>query len=261
VPDSLGRSLGRPGQFPVPQKPPASADGWRPGATPGYGKHVAARPADTIYLPDYTWAQIQRLKRQITLAQERGWHAAASLLAIDLADTCRDFHRRLETAFRGMDARNVPRLQPTVSAIYRDLLALRQEFGEVEIDLAAREVAVTTDTIELEGVSLGDFQIRLTWSEIGHGSQPYRVVALDPHPPARRDDVTHPHVQDEKLCEGEGRPAIAAALAESRFYDFFLLVDQLLHNYGRGSAYVELDQWNGVPCSDCGAPEVAGLTP
>ena len=130
---------------------------------------------------------------------------------------------------------------------------MRQEFGEVEIDLKAHELAVTTETIELEGVVLGEFQIRLTWTEIGHGSQPYRVVALDPHPAARRDDVTHPHVQDERLCEGEGRSAIAAALAEGRLYEFFLLVDQLLHNYGRGSGFVEMDDWEGVPCSDCGA--------
>jgi hypothetical protein len=78
-------------------------------------------------------------------------------------------------------------------------------------------------------------------------------VALDPHPAAKDTDVTHPHVQEEQLCEGDGRSAVRAALAEGRLYDFFLLVSQLLHTYGRGSAYVELDHWDGIPCDDCNA--------
>ena len=207
----------------------------------------------TLHLPEYAWAQIQRLKRQVALAHDRGWHMAASSLAAELADKCREFQCQLESAFRDLSARNVPRQRPSVSAVYQDLLALRREFGEVEIDIETRELAVTTDTIELEGIVLGEFQIRLAWTKIGQGSQPYRVVALDPHPAARRDDVTHPHVQDERLCEGDGRAAIAAALIDGRFYEFYLLVDRLLHNYGRGSGYVELDCWHGVPCTDCGA--------
>jgi hypothetical protein len=103
----------------------------------------------------------------------------------------------------------------------------------------------------LEDVHLGNFEIRLDWGDLGR-HQPYRVVALDPHPAARREDVTHPHVQEGSLCEGEGSLAIRAALAECRLHDFFLLVSQLLHTYGRGSAYVELDNWFGVPCDDCG---------
>ena len=99
----------------------------------------------------------------------------------------------------------------------------------------------------------GPFEIRLDWRQLGSAT-PYRVVALDPHPAAKDTDVTHPHVQEEQLCEGEGRSAVRAALAEGRLYDFFLLVSQLLHTYGRGSAYVELDNWDGIPCDDCNAP-------
>ena len=139
----------------------------------------------------------------------------------------------------------------SASDIYRDILALDDEFEEVEIDLDEHELSVTTDRIVLEDIDLGPFEIRLDWQRLG-ASSAYRVVALDPNPAARSDDVTHPHVQDEQLCEGEGRAAIRAALAEGRLYDFFLLVSQLLHTYGRGSAYVELDDWDGVPCDDCG---------
>jgi hypothetical protein len=41
-------------------------------------------------------------------------------------------------------------------------------------------------------------------------------------------------------------------MAESRLHDFFLLVSQLLHTYGKGSSYVELPNWAGTPCDDCG---------
>ena len=121
----------------------------------------------------------------------------------------------------------------------------------MDIDLDEHELSVTTDRIVLEGVFLGPFEIRLDWQRSA-SSSPYRVVALDPNPAAKSDDITHPHVQDEQLCEGDGRTAIRAALAECRLYDFFLLVSQLLHTYGRGSAYVELGDWDGVPCEDCG---------
>jgi hypothetical protein len=78
------------------------------------------------------------------------------------------------------------------------------------------------------------------------------VVALDPNPAAGDDGVTHPHVRNESLCEGEGRTAIRAALDQGRLGDFFLLVAQLLHTYARGSGFVELSNWDGTPCDSCG---------
>jgi hypothetical protein len=211
------------------------------------------RPAqETIYLPEYYWNHVGRINRKIARARERRWHLAAQSLLADLADAGRSLQRELEEALRALARRTQPRLPASASAIYLDLRALKGEFEEVEIDLKTHELVVTTDTIELDGVLLGEFQIRLKWTDIGKISPPYWIVALDPHPSARRDDVTHPHVQDERLCEGEGHAAIAAALADSRFHDFFLLVNQSLHTYGRGQAYVELDNWAGTPCADCG---------
>ena len=137
------------------------------------------------------------------------------------------------------------------AAVYRDILVLQQEFDGFEIDFENHELAVTTDPIVLENTDLGRFQVRLDWSQIGTSKQPYRVVALDPHPAARNKEVTHPHVQDECLCEGEGRAAIASALSGCRLYDFFTLVSQVLHTYGRGNAYVELPVWDGALCDDC----------
>ena len=204
-----------------------------------------------ICLPTYYWASAEKLQRGIDLALQRGWHQAAKRLTEDLAGTLEGCRRELESALRAIQSHSVERRGCSASDIYRDILALENEFDEVDIELAEHKLSVTTDRIVLEDLNFGAFEIRLDWRRLG-SSPAYRVVALDPHRAAKSDNVTHPHVQDQQLCEGEGRAAVRAALAESRLYDFFLLISQLLHTYGRGSAYVELDNWDGVPCDDCG---------
>lgn len=215
---------------------------------------VGKRPRnEAVYLPTHGWDCIQAIQRQIEMARAHGWHAAVKRLHEDLAATLSDFHRQLEISLRQLQTTSrVPCRKASVTDIHRDLLALEDEFDGFKLDLSEKELSVTTDTIVLEGIYLGPFQIRLEWCNIGQASPAYRVIALEPHPATKSDEITHPHVQGERLCEGEGRAAIAAALAEGRFFDFFVLVSQVLHNYGRGSAYVELDNWEGEPCFDCG---------
>ena len=159
----------------------------------------------------------------------------------------------MENALAVLQSSLTERSLSSASDIYRDLQALENEFEEVDIDLKEHLLSATTDCIVLEGTYLGAFAIRLDWQRLGCSSQPYRVVALDPHPAAKSNDITHPHVQDEHVCEGDGRSAIRAALAGFRLHDFFLLVSQLLHTYSRGNGYAELDDWEAEPCEECGA--------
>ena len=77
-------------------------------------------------------------------------------------------------------------------------------------------------------------------------------MALDPNPAATNEAVTHPHVNDETVCEGDGQARIRRALGEGRLFDFFVMVDRILHTYAPGRAFVELDQWYGRSCHDCG---------
>lgn len=203
----------------------------------------------TIRLPIDYWQKITKLTRQVETARERGWILAAKSLRTDLAravDYCRD---RLVGLFVELDKDPVP--TPSVSTLYHEILGLYEEFEDIELDLEEHELRITTEPITLEGIRLGRFQIQLDWERLGNPS-PYYVKALDPNPAAANDGVTHPHVQDERLCEGDGRAAIQQSLAAGRLGDFFLLVAQILQTYGKGSAYVELDDWDGVSCSDCG---------
>jgi hypothetical protein len=216
--------------------------------------HLAARatPRMPPALPGSTWQALLCRQRQIELAASRGWSRVASRLLGELPQQLDRFQWEL-TAVRNAVARDpCPAAVPSPVEIYRDLVALRREFAQAEIDLRGRAIEVTTDRIVLDGIGLGCFQVRLEWEELTQ-AHPYRVIALEPNPAARREDVTHPHVQDGILCEGEGRRAIRAALAQVRLLDFFLLVSQTLHSYGRGSGYVELGNWHGPPCTSCGA--------
>ena len=52
----------------------------------------------------------------------------------------------------------------TAHDIYQDLVALRQEFEELDYDLRERRLSVVTEPIVLEGVYLGPFEIRLQWA-------------------------------------------------------------------------------------------------
>ena len=106
----------------------------------------------------------------------------------------------------------------------------------------------------LEGVYLGPFEIQLQWARVTNGGEPaYRVIAKDPHPAESRENVTHPHVMDEILCEGDGKHGIRRALSEGRLLDFFTLVAGVLRTYNPESPFVELALWSGSSCSDCGA--------
>ena len=74
-----------------------------------------------------------------------------------------------------------------------------------------------------------------------------------PIPLRSNEDVTHPHVSDEAVCEGDGRVPIRKALEQGRLLDFFVIVRNLLQTYNSGSPFVSLDDWEGIRCADCGA--------
>lgn len=198
-------------------------------------------------LPQAAWREAAKLLSQTQLAANHGWQSTSSRcreqacqelerLGRDVADLTR--HLRSESR----------RVTPSVRLLYDELAATAAEFGDLTFE--DDELVVTTEPITLEEIALGPFEIRLRFLEID-ADAPYRVRALEPNPAATSSGTTHPHVLDERLCAGEGRSAIAAALAEGRLYDFFTVVDRILHTYAVGAAYVELDRWYGVPCHDC----------
>lgn len=204
-----------------------------------------------LSLPDKSWHECQQLVRKIRKAGAHGWVRAGQKLRQQLPRAIRNLQDHIDEMARQLPAVD-ERDGATQRQVYEDLAALEKEFGDVKIDLKHQRLQVTTEPIVLEGVDLGSFTIKLDWRYLGESS-PYEVIANDPHPAAASEETTHPHVQENQLCEGEGRVPLRRALEQGRLFDFFLIVGQLLQTYNSSSAYVALDRWHGVDCHDCGA--------
>lgn len=202
---------------------------------------------DGWYLPQREWSELVDDLRRWNRSQALGWYQAAARQRMAIAHDLERLRDRIHGLIR---ATAVPSPAPavTTASIYDELLAVAEDFDEWSCD--EQELVIVTEPIRLEGIELGRFEIRLDLQRLD-ASDPYRVTALTPNPAASSDGTTHPHVHDSKLCSGEGRPLISAALKEGRLYDFATVVDRVLHTYARGSAYVELANWSGTPCHDC----------
>ena len=220
-------------------------------------EHFTCREQDNVVcdMPEATWQRCDCLAHRLRLAQRRGWSLAAARCERDLRATIDTLHGELVGIAGKLDSNNRNSVSiVTVQDIYRDLLGLHDEFDEVSWDRRQETLSVTTKPIELEGIYLGPFQIQLDWGDLldGHPNN-YRVIAVDAHPAASNEGVTHPHVQDETVCEGDGRAPICKALEQGRLFDFFVIVRNLLHTYNSGSPHVALADWHGVTCADCGS--------
>lgn len=143
---------------------------------------------------------------------------------------------------------------PKLSLLVEELNQVRDEFGDLDFDKAKNTVSVVTESITLDDVYLGPFKIQLELDKLSelYTASPYYVIALSPNPAATDETVTHPHVSNEKLCEGDGCVAIRSALEQGRLSDFFTMVRSILNTYNPDSPYVSLYDWNGEPCYDCG---------
>ncbi|MBX3435476.1 MAG: hypothetical protein KF847_19340 [Pirellulales bacterium] len=213
-----------------------------------------SRPSPPPPLPRAAWDEVDRWGERLQLARRRGWPVAAQHAAARLAAARRTLVDQL--AFVSGD--ELPALQgPPPCEILRDLAALRDDDGEVVLD--GDELVVVTPPIELDAFALGPFQIRLDLAAVGP-ALPLRIVAVDPRPAWSNAGVTHPHVSDEGLCAGAGLVPLQQALAAGRLLDAFTIVARILATYNAGSAYVALDDWEGIRCDDCAALAVPGET-
>lgn len=208
-------------------------------------------PLPNLYESD--WKELTQNVRRFDFVRERGWKSAAESLICDI-DCCAMRLRRQLEDFKSQLPRGTQEGQvATAGEIAADLLALHAEFEDLELDLLEKTIRVLTLPIELEETYLGPFRIVLTWGKIGRGGPCYEVLADDPHSASDNHEVTHPHVMNGRLCEGDGAAAIRSSLAQGRLLDFFTLVQQILETYNDGSAYVALSRWNGGDeCCDCG---------
>ena len=203
--------------------------------------------------PYTTWHRCERLRRLMQTAESRGWKLAAAHLREQLTNEL----ERLAALIREvLDKVTVPwnvLQEPSPRSLYEEVLALQREFPALRCDLDRPHelLAVETERIVLQGIDLGPFEIRFA-CDPAVGLLEYTVVALEPHPPATNEGITHPHVQGDVLCAGDAKYALRTALRDGRLSDFCLIVGQVLATYNSHSAYVLLSEWTGKSCSGCG---------
>lgn len=194
--------------------------------------------------------------RLLQAACDRGWLTAAKEQRDNLRYSLRHLLAGLEP-LRPAENESVPRI-PTLRDVYLELRAAEEDFGAIEHtddgDGDGPRISVTTDPIRLEGRNLGRFRIDLILDDFKETSplEWFRVEALDPDTAANDNDVPHPHVSQSRLCTGDAQHPITHALQDGRLSDFFALARSVLTTYNAGSAYVELADWDGHRCEDCG---------
>jgi hypothetical protein len=183
---------------------------------------------------------------------EKGWLIGAESIRYRIERNLNDFSHHVQRFKELVNSDET--VVPSFIDIFAELTQLEQEYGELKLDLDARAISITTGDIVLEDISFGPFEIKLFINKMEklYTDVPYRVIALEPNPAGGNDSVTHPHVSDEMLCEGEGHVAIRNAIEQGRFCDFFTLITSILKTYNPASPYVSLDEWGGRNCYDCG---------
>ena len=185
-------------------------------------------------------------------AVEKGWLTGADNIRSRVSRNLNDFSYYLQRFKELVNADGT--VLPNFSDIYAELIQIEQEFGETKFDPNEKAISITTEPITLEDIPFGPFEVKLFIGQISrlYSDTPYRMIALNPNPAGTNDCVTHPHVSDERLCEGDGHVAIRSAIEQGRFCDFFTLVVNILQTYNPDSPYVSLDDWEGISCYDCG---------
>ena len=189
---------------------------------------------------------------QFNLAVERNWTGSAEKIRLRIGRNLNDFSYHLQ---RFKDVINADSgKQPKLSDIFAELNQIEQDLGQLQFDLKEKTISIITESISLDDISFGSFEIKLQISEMQklYTDSPYRVIALEPNPAGADSNVTHPHVSSDRLCEGDGHMAIRRALEDGRLCDFFTMIVNILQTYNPDSPYVSLDDWDGVSCYDCG---------
>jgi hypothetical protein len=196
--------------------------------------------------------KVLRWQRLVSVARSRRYHGAERSLGKRVLDALYDLHHEVDEAIDAASTSARPQPGMSIADIMQDMLAIQTDFPDCGFDSTKQIIKVTTEPIEIEETQLGAFRIELKLRYLEQ-SCPYRVIAVDPHPASSCDSTTHPHVQSETLCEGDGHGPIKLALAEGRLHDFFTIVNQILHTYNAQSAYTTLGDWSGSECRDCGS--------
>jgi hypothetical protein len=196
--------------------------------------------------------EIAHDSRKVALALSRDWLAASEECCKSVARHLDQIPYSVSKLESLLDRRH--KEVPSLGTILAELKAIQEEFDDVAFNVEEGALSAITEPITLEDTYLGPFRIALYLDKLReiHQKIAYYIIAVEPHPSAKDEAITHPHVSNEVLCEGDGAAAIRAALEDGRLCDFFVMVRGILNTYNPDSPYISLADWDGVACYDCG---------
>ena len=102
--------------------------------------------------------QLQKRLRMLDEATRRGWQGAAGTLTHDCQQVIAQTIKVLEKTRQSVVDVNAIN-QVRTKEVFRDLVALGQEFDELRFNSKDRKLSVETESVRLEGLDLGRFKI------------------------------------------------------------------------------------------------------
>lgn len=199
--------------------------------------------------------ELQQLTKLFTRAISKQWLASAVELKKRISYVTDSIEGRAKDI--GPDTKEIIaglRNYPTQLNLIEDLKAVKEEFGNLLYDQEESCMVVFSKDITFDDVNLGSFELRIPINLIGSSTT---VVARTPNYPVVDEETTHPHIQNNEMCLGNGRNQFYDAIQQGRVLDAFTTLNSILITYNLNSAYVEIENWNinsedYTECNDCG---------
>ena len=169
---------------------------------------------DALYV---TQTHLQGLRRKLQVAVTHRWDAAAGKLVRCIAMVIRDLPHQAQNIGQAVETLRMVTV-PSARCLLEDLRQLKEEIDGLRYNPKDHTLAVTTESITLDGVYLGHFEIQLHLNRLARDElhSVCDIVALDPHPAGCNSDVMHPHVSDQRLCAGDATSGRRPALRRER---------------------------------------------
>lgn len=195
------------------------------------------------------WESLRMALYRCKLADQHGLFLCLPGLRQELVDALGSITNQLCTLRSHYEVAEPQEL--TYRHWYEEVEQLFYEFDKVTFHPKEGKLRVETPVITLGEICLGSFAIDFKKEGPDLSILRFEIVALQPEPAHADSEVVHPHVKDGDLCAGDAKVPIRKALESGRLADACLLILSTLQTYNSQSAYVKLEQWHGVGCSDC----------
>jgi hypothetical protein len=207
-------------------------------------------PTGTVRTIDRMY-ELLSIHRQVEIATARRLPNAAQRLKAKWDDALKNLTCAIRDVAQHKD--QVPPDVRSVRDILQDLEQIRRDYGDFDYFSDEHMLAVTTPRIALQSMDLGRFRIELNILSLGRRTQKrfYEIRAFDLKCAASNGGVPHPHVLYGHLNAREFTEPIRNAKLTGRIADFFNLVIQALQSYDPSTAYVKIEDWHKVFCSQC----------